>query len=100
MTARQRRRVGQQAHAPLCKIGLPEGQAGKIMGRSYTDQRGNLNDEKHVQSALLCGRLATSDKGMRNVMKLFKASDLWKGDIIFIPADRGPDLATILARVL
>ena len=71
-------------YAPLCKIVLPDGKVRKILGRSFDAQKSNLNDEKYVQSALLCSRLATRDEGMRNIMELFKACGLWNGRTVFI----------------
>jgi hypothetical protein len=75
-------------HAPLCKIVHPNGKECKILGRSPRDQQSNLNDEKYVQSALLCARLATRDRGMRNIMELFKACGLWNGETVFIDPRR------------
>jgi hypothetical protein len=71
-------------YAPLCKIVAAEGEEPKkILGRSYKDQRSNLYDEKYVQSALLCERLLTRDKGMRNIMSLFTDERLWNGACVF-----------------
>jgi hypothetical protein len=71
-------------YAPLCKIVLPDGKDRKILGRSFNDQRSNLNDEKYVQSALLCSRFVTRDEGMRNMMELIKACGLWNGQTVFV----------------
>lgn len=87
-------------YAPLCKITLPNGETRKIIGRGSSDQRSNLNDEKYVQSALLCARLATRDEGMRNVMELFRACGLWNGQTIFTRPDSNQDLAVQLSGAL
>ncbi len=71
-------------YAPLCKLVLPNGEVRKILGRKFGAQKSNLNDEKYVQSALLCSRLATRDEGMRNMMELIKACGLWNGQTIFV----------------
>jgi hypothetical protein len=65
-------------YAPLCKIGGTD----KIIGRGFKHQKSNLNDERYVQSALLCARLATRDEGMRNVMELFHPCGLWNGQTV------------------
>ncbi len=80
-------------YAPLCKIEPTNGGARKLLGRGRGAQRSNLNDEKYVQSALLCARLATRDEGMRNVMELFRACGLWKGETIFVCPNSSQDLA-------
>lgn len=87
-------------YAPLCKIRLPNGEIRKILGRGSGDQRSNLNDEKYVQSALLCARLATRDAGMRNVMELFRAAGLWNGQTIFTRPDMSQELAAQLSGAL
>ncbi len=79
-------------YAPLCKIGGTR----KIVGRGFKDQKSNLNDEKYVQSALLCARLATCDEGMRNIMELFRACALWNGQTIFAGADPNQKLSRTL----
>lgn len=87
-------------YAPLCKIALPNEETRKTLGRGSSDQRSNLNDEKYVQSALLCSRLATRDEGMRNVMELFRACGLWNGQTIFTRPDSGGDLAVQISTAL
>jgi hypothetical protein len=79
-------------YAPLCKMILPDGKARKILGRGFGDQRSNLNDEKYVESALLCSRLVTRDDGMRNVMELLRGCGLWTGQVVFV--DPKKDVAT------
>ncbi len=71
-------------YVPFCKKVLLNDKECKILGSGFSDQRSNLNDEKYVQSALLCARLATRDEGMRNIMELFKAYGLWNGQTVFI----------------
>jgi hypothetical protein len=71
-------------YAPLCKLVLPGGEKRKFLGRGFGDQKSNLNDEKYVQSGLLCARLITRDVGMRNVMELFRACGLWNGQTVFL----------------
>ncbi|HEX3719665.1 MAG TPA: hypothetical protein VH595_17070 [Verrucomicrobiae bacterium] len=83
-------------YAPLCKMVGPSGETRKLLGRSFDAQRSNLNDEKYVQSALLCSRLATRDEGMRNVMELFKACGLWNGQMVFV--DPKKDVTTEIPR--
>ena len=85
-------------YAPLCNFILPNGENRKIVGRGFSDQRGNLNDEKYVQSALLCARLATRDEGMRNIMELLRACGLWNGQTVFI--DPKKDLADEIPQKL
>jgi hypothetical protein len=74
------------------------GQTRKFLGRSFDAQRSNLNDEKYVQSALLCSRLATRDEGMRNVMELIKMCGLWNGQVVFI--DPKKDVTAEIPRCL
>ena len=81
-------------YAPLCKIAGTD----KIIGRGFKHQKSNLNDEKYVQSALLCARLATRDEGMLNIMELFRASGLWEGQTFFI--DPKKDLVTEISARL
>jgi len=83
-------------YAPLCKI---RGTA-KIIGRKFGHQRSNLNDEKYVQSALLCARLVTRDEGMRNMMQLFRACGLWNGEIIFTKPGPSQNLLSELSATL
>lgn len=85
-------------YAPLCKIDLRNGETRKILGRGSGDQRSNLNDERYVQSALLCARLVTRDEGMLNIMELFRASGLWEGQTFFI--DPKKDLVTEISARL
>ena len=73
-------------YAPLCKI-APIGdsnEAIKILSRRFRGQFNNLADERYVQSALLCDRLLTRDKGMHNVMTLLKDCGFWDGVSVFI----------------
>jgi len=83
-------------YAPLCKIGGTN----KIIGRGFKHQKGNLNDEKYVQSALLCARLATRDEGMRNIMELFRSCGLWNGQTIFTSPGPSQNLSLELPRAL
>jgi hypothetical protein len=71
-------------YAPLCKIVFSDGKDRKILGRSFAAQKSNLNDEKYVQSALLCSRLVTRDEGMHNMMELLTACGLWTGQTVFV----------------
>jgi len=73
-------------YAPLCKIVSPEdgNQPIKILGRGIGAQSNNLADMRYVQSALLCDRLLTRDKGMHNVMTLLKDCGFWDGISVFI----------------
>jgi len=71
-------------YAPLIKIDSPNSPLRKILKRDYQGQKNNLNDEKYIQSALLCDCIATRDRGMMSIMDLFKVSGLWKGEILFI----------------
>lgn len=88
-------------YAPLCTIPLPNGGTRKLLGGGFNNQKSNLNDEKYVQSALLCARLATCDEGMRNVMGLFRACRLWDGQTIFVHPDSGKELdAKLLGAVI
>ena len=88
-------------YAPLCETPLPGGSPRKLLGGGFSNQRSNLNDEKYVQSALLCARLATCDEGMRNVMELFRACSLWNGQTIFVQPDSGKELdAKLLGAVI
>ena len=85
------RAIGSKA-APLLVLSRSEPiknlEEPKYLGRSLRHQQSNLNDEKYVQSALLCARLATRDRGMRNIMELFKACGLWNGQTVFIDPRR------------
>jgi hypothetical protein len=83
-------------YAPLCKIRGTD----KIVGRGFKHQKSNLNDEKYVQSALLCARLATRDEDMRNIMELFRACGLWNGKIIFTNPGPSQNLLSELAAAL
>ena len=87
-------------YAPLCKIVPPDGgdQAVKILGRGFRDQSNNLADQQYVQSALLCDRLLTRDKGMHNVMKLLKECALWDGVSVFI--DPKKDIGIQISKIL
>src|ERR1035437_314702 len=73
-------------YTPLCKIAPASdgNEATKILGRGFRAQFNNLPDERYVQSALLCDRLLTRDKGMHNVMTLLKDCGFWDGISIFI----------------
>ena len=73
-------------YAPLCKIVPSSGSndATTILGRGFRAQFNNLADERYVQSALLCDRLLTRDKGMHNVMTLLKDCGFWDGISVFI----------------
>jgi hypothetical protein len=70
-------------YAPLMRIGK-KGQpdARKIIGRSFHDQINNVEDEKYVISGLMCSRVLTCDRGMANILELFKDAGLWKGEVI------------------
>jgi len=70
-------------YAPLCAVPQSDGGPRKLLGGGFNKQRSNLNDEKYVQSALLCARLVTRNEGMKNVMELFRACGIWNGDVIF-----------------
>lgn len=70
-------------YAPLCAMPLPDGGSRKLLGGGFNNQKSNLNDEKYVQSALLCARLATRDEAMKKIMELFRACGLWNGEVIF-----------------
>ena len=77
-------------YAPLFKI-VPSGggnKAIKILGRGFRDQFNNLADERYVQSALMCDRLLTCDRGMHNVMELLKSCGFWDGVSVFIDPKR------------
>ncbi|HEY0550797.1 MAG TPA: hypothetical protein VGF13_14430, partial [Verrucomicrobiae bacterium] len=88
-------------YAPLCRVtGLHHEAMDGIIGRTFKKQRSNLVDEKYVQSALLCSRLLTGDKEMRNVAALFKANDLWNGQTVFIDLDKSKSLRTQIPHVL
>jgi len=73
-------------YAPLCKIApaSDKNEATKILGRGFRAQFNNLADERYVQSALLCDRLLTRDRGMHNVMTLLKDCGFWDGISVFI----------------
>jgi hypothetical protein len=83
-------------YAPLCKIRGTD----RIIGRGFKHQKSNLNDEKYVQSAMLCKRLATRDEGMRNMMELFRACGLWNGEIVFTKPGPSKNLRSELAAAL
>jgi hypothetical protein len=72
--------------APLCKIGPKSNRAlPKILPRPAKKQQNNLADEKYVASGLICDRVITCDRGMKNMLELFRAADLWRGqDILFL----------------
>jgi hypothetical protein len=73
-------------YAPLCKIVSPNdgNQPIKILGRGKGDQSNNLADLRYVQTALMCDRLLTRDRGMHNVMTLLQDSEFWDGKSVFI----------------
>lgn len=86
-------------YAPLCAIPLPDGGPRKLL-KGGKRQKSNFSDEKYVQSALLCARLATRDEGMRNVMELFRACGLWNGEIIFTNPGSSQNLSSELPGAL
>jgi len=56
----------------------------EILDRKSKNQRNNLEDEEYVASALLCGRLLTADRGMKNIAQVFRAGGFWMGEVIWI----------------
>ena len=56
----------------------------KILGRKFSEQRNNLEDQKYVVSARMCKRLLTRDEGMSNVMRVLKECGLWNGEAVFL----------------
>jgi hypothetical protein len=87
-------------YGPLCKMVSPDGgdPAVRILGRGFGDQSNHLADQRYVQSALLCDRLLTRDKGMHNVMKLLKDCGFWDGISVFL--DPKKDIETQISKNL
>jgi hypothetical protein len=72
-------------YAPLCRIQPKSGLTPrKIIGSKRAEQINNIQDQKYVAGALICDRLLTCDEGMRNLLQIFRAARLWKGEVVYI----------------
>lgn len=77
---------------PSVRIQTPTDSEPQIILKSdRRDQDNNVADEQYVITALMCDRLLTRDKGMRNIANIFQANGLWKGQTIFIDPGIGLD---------
>jgi hypothetical protein len=76
-------------YAPLVKIvSSPKNSPRTIIKRSFKSQLNNLQDEQYVATALMCQRLLTADKGMKNLMEVFRRHGVWKTEAILIDRNR------------
>ena len=66
--------------------------------RFYQDN--NLADEQYVVSALICDRLLTMDKGMRDIACVFQTSQRWRGQTIFFVPAKEKDLPSQITSLL
>ncbi len=64
-------------YAPLVHVKPLGGQKRRILGKSFHDQRSNLNDERYVTVGLGCQRVLTCDNGMASILNIFKQSGFW-----------------------
>ena len=87
--------------APIVRIRTPtDSEPRMILKPKRRDQDNNWADEHYVLSALVCDRLLTMDKGMRNIANLFQANRRWKGQtIFFVPAEE-QDLPSQITTLL
>jgi hypothetical protein len=75
--------------APIVRIRTPgDAEPRTILRPKRQDQDNNWADEQYVISALVCKRLLTMDKGMRNIANIFRANGLWKGEVVFIDSSK------------
>ena len=75
--------------APIVRIQTPrDAEPRIILCPKRQDQDNNWADEQYVISALVCERLLTMDKGMRNIANIFRANGLWRGEVVFIDASK------------
>ncbi len=71
-------------YAPLVKIAQPGEEPREILGRELWNQLNNPEDEQYVVSSMLCQRLLTADRGMKNMMEILVEVGLTKCETIFV----------------
>jgi len=85
--------------APVVRIGDDQRTGRKIIGRTRSDQRNNIHDERYVGPTLLCNVLLTRDRDMAQMAQCFSRSGLWKGRVIDLSALGDLDIRSQIASL-
>lgn len=71
-------------YAPLFLVNRRQGSPSPLLSKGKKAQRNNFDDARYIVSALLVDGLLTRDRGMSQVMDIFRSAGRWGGRILYI----------------